>query len=117
MRYELTDPEWAAIGAMRPNKPRGVLRVNDRRVLNGIFWVLRSGAPWRDLPDSFGPCTVRWRRAGVWSRIMKALVMTHDTAVQMIEMAGRAPIADTSEVAIEPDEKPAQLAAPRPASM
>ncbi len=31
--------------------------VNDRRVLNGIFWVLRSGAPWRDLPDSFGPYT------------------------------------------------------------
>ena len=108
---------------MRYDKPRGVLRVNDRRVLNGIFWVLRSGAPWRDLPDGFGPYTtcynrfVRWRRAGVWSRIMKALAMTHDTAVQMIEMAGRAPIADTSEVAIEPDEKPAQLAAPRPASM
>jgi len=39
---------------MLPNKPRGVARVNDRRVLNGIFWVLRSGAPWRDLPDSFG---------------------------------------------------------------
>jgi transposase len=32
-------------------------RVNDRRVLNGIFWVLRSGAPWRDLPGSFGPYT------------------------------------------------------------
>jgi len=38
-----------------PIKPRGVPRVNDRRVLNGIFWVLRSGAPWRDLPGSFGP--------------------------------------------------------------
>jgi transposase len=33
---------------MLPNKPRGVRPVNDRRVLNGIFWVLRSGAPWRD---------------------------------------------------------------------
>jgi transposase len=54
MRYELTDHEWAAIRPMLPNKPRGVPRVNDRRVLNGIFWVLRSGAPWRDLPDSFG---------------------------------------------------------------
>jgi transposase len=57
MRYELTDREWAAIKAMLPNKPRGVPRVNDRRVLNGIFWVLRSGAPWRDLPDNFGPYT------------------------------------------------------------
>jgi transposase len=45
MRYELTDHEWAAIKPMLPNKPRGVPRVNDRRVLNGIFWVLRSGAP------------------------------------------------------------------------
>ena len=52
MRYELTDHEWAAIRPMLPNKPRGVPRVNDRRVLNGIFWVLRSGAPWRDLPMS-----------------------------------------------------------------
>ena len=40
MRYELTDHEWAAIRPMLPNKPRGVPRVNDRRVLNGIFWVL-----------------------------------------------------------------------------
>jgi transposase len=54
MRYELTDYEWTAIKPMLPNKPRGVPRVNDRRVLNGIFWVLRSGAPWRDLPDHFG---------------------------------------------------------------
>jgi hypothetical protein len=39
MRYELNDREWAAIKPMLPNKPRGVPRVNDRRVLNGIFWV------------------------------------------------------------------------------
>src|SRR5437763_2950268 len=80
MRYELTDNEWSAIKSMLPNKPRGVPRVNDRRVLNGIFWVLRSGAPWRDLPADFGPYTtcynrfVRWRRAGVWSRIIGAAV-------------------------------------------
>ena len=49
MRYELTDHEWAVITPMLPNKPRGLPRVNDRRVLNGIFWVLGSGAPWREL--------------------------------------------------------------------
>jgi transposase len=49
VRYALTDDEWTAIKPMLPNKPRGLPRVNDRRVLNGIFWVLRSGAPWRDL--------------------------------------------------------------------
>lgn len=47
MRYELSDCEWTAIRQLLLNKPRGVRRVNDRRVLNGIFWVLRSGAPWR----------------------------------------------------------------------
>jgi len=91
MRYELTDQELAAIKPMLPNKTRGVPRVNDRRVLNGIFWVLRSGAPWRDLPDIFGPYTtcynrfVLWRRAGVWGRIMTALAIAHDASVQMID--------------------------------
>jgi transposase len=84
MRYELTDDEWSAIKPLLPNKPRGVPRVNDRRVLNGIFLVLRSGAPWRDLPDNFGPYTtcynrfVRWRRAGAWAKLMSALADAHD---------------------------------------
>jgi transposase len=43
MRYELSDYEWTAIKPMLPNKPRGIRRVNDRRVLNGIFWVLARG--------------------------------------------------------------------------
>jgi transposase len=91
MRYELTDYEWKAIKPFLPNKPRGVPRVNDRRVLNGIFWVLRSGAPWRDLPETFGPYTtcynrfVRWGRAGIWDQIMEALAAMHDAAVQMID--------------------------------
>ena len=42
-RYDLTDFEWRVIEPQLPNKPRGVPRVDDRRVLNGIFWVLRSG--------------------------------------------------------------------------
>jgi transposase len=56
MHYEFTDHECAAIKAMLPNKPRGAPGVNDRRVDNGLFWVLRSGTPWRDLSEtSFGP--------------------------------------------------------------
>jgi len=62
MRYELSDYEWTAIKPMLPNKPRGVRRVNDRRVLNGIFWVLRSGAPWGDLPATYGPRTTCYNR-------------------------------------------------------
>ena len=64
MRYELTDYELAAIKPMLPNKPRGVPLVNDRRVLNGIFWVLRSGAPWRDLPDNFAKISSSVNRSG-----------------------------------------------------
>src|SRR5215208_7137237 len=73
-RYDLTDFEWGVIAPLLPNKPRGVPWVDDRRVLNGIFSVLRSGAPWRDLPERYGPYTTaynrfnRWRKAEVWDR-------------------------------------------------
>jgi len=58
MRYELADHEWAAIKAMLPNKPRGVPRVNDRRVSmvsSGSCDLGRHGAT---LPDNFGPYTL-----------------------------------------------------------
>ena len=90
-RYDLTDFEWRVIEPLLPNKPRGVPRVDDRRVLNGIFWVLRSGAPWRDLPERYGPRTtcynrfVRWRKAGVWDRLMDAITAAHDGDIQMID--------------------------------
>ena len=49
-RYDLTDFEWRVIEPLLPNKPRGVPRVDDRRVLNGIFWVLRRGATCQNGP-------------------------------------------------------------------
>ena len=60
-------------------------------MLNGIFWVLRSGAPWRDLPERYGPRTTcynrfsRWRKAGVWDRMMDAITAAHDGDLQMID--------------------------------
>ena len=90
-RYDLTDFEWDVIAPLLPNKSRGVPRVDDRRVLNGIFWVLRSGAPWRDLPERYGPYTTaynrfnRWRKAAVWDHIMDAITQAHDGQVQMID--------------------------------
>jgi transposase len=90
MRYELSD-EWTAIKPMLPNKPRGVRRKWPSRAQWAMFWVLRSGAPWRDLPETYGPGTtfynrfVRWRRAGVWDQIMNALAAGPNAAVQMID--------------------------------
>lgn len=91
MRHALNDAEWRLICPILPCKTRGVPRVDDRRVLNGIFWILRSGAPWRDLPERYGPYMTcynrfnRWRRAGVWDRILIAISHRDDAEVQMID--------------------------------
>jgi transposase len=74
MRYELSDYEWSVIKPMLPNKPRGIPRVDDRRILNGIFWVLRSGAPWRDVPENYGPGGGLESGTGSWMRL-RPLIM------------------------------------------
>ena len=57
-RYDLSEAEWRLIEPLLPNKPRGVARVDDRRVINGIYYVLRTGSPWRDLP--IWPAPLEW---------------------------------------------------------
>ena len=74
-----------------PTKVRGVPRVDDRRVLNGIFWRLRTGAPWADIPSRYGPYTTcvnrfnRWRKAGHWARILQAVSKAYEGDIQMID--------------------------------
>ena len=91
MRYDLTDFEWSVIEPLLPMDRRGPKPKDNRKVLNGIFWVLRAGAPWRDLPERYGPYTTaynrfnRWRKAGIWDRLMDAVVRAHDGKVQMID--------------------------------
>lgn len=90
-RYELSDFEWSIIAPLLPNKPRGVPRVDDRRVLNGIYWRLRTGSPWCEIPERYGPSTtcynrfVRWRKLGVWDRIFDAITAAYDGDLQMID--------------------------------
>jgi transposase len=91
MRYDLTDFEWSVIEPLLPMDRRGPKPKNNRQVLNGIFWVLRAGAPWRDMPERYGPYTSaynrfnRWRKAGIWDRLMDAIVAAHGGKVQMID--------------------------------
>jgi transposase len=61
-RYDLTDFGSRVIEPLPSNQPRGVPRVDDRRVLNGIFWVLRSGAPWRNLAERLFSKLTHFRR-------------------------------------------------------
>jgi transposase len=88
MRYDLTDFEWSVIEPLLPRNRRGVRPKRSRRV---ILWVLRTGAPWRDLPKRYRPYTTcynrfnRWRKAGIWDRLMDAITKACDGKVQMID--------------------------------
>lgn len=90
-RYDLSETEWQLIEPLLPIKVRGVARVDDRRVINGIFYILRTGSPWRDLPSRYGPYTTvynrynRWAQAGVWLRFFEALAATSPQSLHLID--------------------------------
>ena len=73
--FWLSDCQFARIQPLLPNKPRGVPRVDDRRVISGIIHVIRNGLMWRDAPACYGPHKtlynrfIRWSEAGVFNRI------------------------------------------------
>ncbi len=92
-RFDLSDGEWAIVAPLLPGADgvrRGRPRLDDRKVLNGIFWRLRTGSPWADIPERYGPPTtcynrfVRWRKLGVWDRIFDAVSAAYDGDIQMI---------------------------------
>ena len=90
-RFDLSDEEWAVIEPLLPKQSRGPKRKDDRRVLNGIFYILRTGAPWRDLPARYGPRTTvynryaRWGERGVWKDIFDGLAKECDDALVFID--------------------------------
>ena len=85
-RHELTDEQWALVESHVPlSTARTGRPARDRRtLLNGIFWILCTGAPWRDLPERFGPWQTvydhfrKWRKSGVFARIIEALQVKLD---------------------------------------
>jgi transposase len=87
-RDELSDEQWERLQPLLPpQKPRTGRPAEDhRRILSGILWIHRTGAPWRDLPSEYGPWQTvatrfyRWVNAGVWDRILATLQQQGDAA-------------------------------------
>jgi transposase len=84
-RHELTDEQWELIEKLLPPKAKtGRGRSDLRRILNGVFWILRTGAPWRDLPKRYGRWKTvyhwfnQWRKDGTWDRLLEAMQIRLD---------------------------------------
>ena len=80
-RKELTDLQWERLQPLLPpQKPQtGRPNLDHQRIVNGLLWLLRTGVPWRELPERYGPwrtvasCFYRWRRAGLWQSLFEAV--------------------------------------------
>jgi transposase len=87
-RGDVSDTQWVRLQPLLPPQkpPVGKPGHDHRRILNGILWKLRTGAPWRDLPARYGPWSTvasrcrRWRLAGVWDRVFAAVQQEEDQA-------------------------------------
>ena len=90
-RHEVSEEEWAILDSVIPKSTAKTGRpARDRReMLNGVLWILRTGAQWRDLPEGFGPWETvyhhfrEWRKAGVYDAILDALHVRLDQTGQI----------------------------------
>jgi transposase len=89
-RYELTDAEWDSLSRYLPSAVTGGRpREDDRRVLNGVVWKIRSGAPWRDVPARYGSWKSiytrfrRWALDGTFARMLAAAQADADAAADI----------------------------------
>lgn len=87
-RHDLTDAAWARLeGLLPPEKPDTGRTANPHRpIVNGILWLKRTGAPWRDIPACYGNWSTlasrfyRWCKQGIWQRIWQTLQQLADAA-------------------------------------
>ncbi|MGO8865951.1 MAG: IS5 family transposase [Alphaproteobacteria bacterium] len=90
MRFDLSDEEWALLEPLMPQSRKSARR-DDRKIMNAIFYVLRTGMPWRDLPERYGPYTTaynrfnRWSRRGIWRRIFDKLASKSRDSLYLID--------------------------------
>jgi len=80
-RHDLSDQHWAIIAPLLPAQPKvGRKRKHDRRTINGILYVLKTGCAWEDLPREYGSSTTcwrwfeRWSADGTWEQIWRTLL-------------------------------------------
>ncbi len=92
-RYELSDRQWERVKDLLPGKvgDPGRSGRDNRQFVNGVLWVLRSGAHWHDLPERYGKWKTvhtrfsRWAKAGVWERMFEALLRDRDNQYLMLD--------------------------------
>ncbi len=92
-RYELTAAQWKLLEPLLPGKAcdPGRTAADNRLFVNGVLWVLRSGAHWCDLPERYGKWKslhqrfARWARAGVWERVFDALIDDAENEYLMLD--------------------------------
>lgn len=92
-RYELSEPQWERIKDLLPGKAGdpGRSGKDNRLFVNGVLWVLRSGARWHDLPERYGKWKsvhtrfARWTKAGVWERVFKVLTADRRNEYLMLD--------------------------------
>lgn len=94
-RNLMSDEEWAFFERfiLAVRAPNGRKPINHRLVLDGVFWIARTGAPWRDLPDEFGKWSSvyrqfrRWTLTGLWEKILETLTESRivPDALQMVD--------------------------------
>jgi transposase len=92
-RYELTDAQWQRVEGLLPGKKRdpGRTAADNRLFVNGVLWVLRSGAHWHDLPARYGKWKsvhtrfARWAKNGTWERMFEVLIKDRKNEYLMLD--------------------------------